>query len=174
MADLKRAWPEPAVGAGGSAGSAPTKLPLANGALAHIHVNWMSPTKIRQMVIGGSKRTLLWDDLNIVQRVSVFDRGVELIDPPADGEESAARRVAYRTGDTWSPELKERESLAGKVEEFAYSILAGRVPLTSGDSGLRILRVLEAASASMVDGGRLVDPGGGTMQVLGDLAGVSA
>src|SRR6478735_40808 len=64
-------------------------LPLVGGALAHVHVNWMSPTKIRQMVIGGTERTLVWDDLNLVQRVSVFDRGVELIARPADGEESA-------------------------------------------------------------------------------------
>jgi predicted dehydrogenase len=152
------------------------QLPLSNGALAHIHVNWMSPTKIRQMVIGGSKRTLVWDDLNLVQRVSVFDRGVELIEQPADGEESAARRVAYRTGDTWSPALKEREALSAMVEEFAASIRAGRAPVTSGDSGLRILQVLEAAGASMAQGGRLVDlgPGADGLQVLGDLAGASA
>lgn len=151
-------------------------LPLANGALAHIHVNWMSPTKIRQMVIGGSQRTLVWDDLNLVQRVSVFDRGVELIDQPDDGEESAARRVAYRTGDTWSPALKEREALGAMVEEFAASIRAGRAPVTSGDSGLRILRVLEAAGVSMAHGGRLVglEPGGDALQVLGDYAGATA
>jgi predicted dehydrogenase len=53
-------------------------LPLAGGAMAHINVNWLSPTKIRQMVIGGTRRTLVWDDLNPQQRLSVYDRGVDL------------------------------------------------------------------------------------------------
>lgn len=132
-------------------------LPLDGGALAHIHVNWMSPTKIRQMVIGGSQRTLVWDDLNLVQRVSVYDRGVELITSPEDGAEKAARSVAYRMGDTWAPALIEREALAAMVEEFAASIRQHREPLTSGESGLRILRVLEAAGASMAEHGRLID-----------------
>jgi predicted dehydrogenase len=132
-------------------------LALRNGALAHIHVNWMSPTKIRQLVVGGSKRTLVWDDLNLVQRLSVFDRGVELIEEPADGAETAERRVAYRVGDTWSPALKEREALSAMVEEFATAIRAGRPAVTDGESGLRILRVLEAAGESMAMGGRLVE-----------------
>lgn len=149
-------------------------LPLAGGALAHIHVNWMSPTKIRQMVIGGSKRTLVWDDLNLVQRVSVFDRGVELIDPPQDREENAARRIAYRTGDTWSPALKEREALEAMVEEFAASIRGARPPMTSGESGLRILRVLEAAGTSMSRGGTLVGLDGTALAPTEEYAGVPA
>jgi predicted dehydrogenase len=131
-------------------------LPLRSGAMAHIHVNWLSPTKIRQMVIGGSRRTLVWDDLNLVQRVSVYDRGIELTDRPADGAAREARNVAYRVGDTWAPALKEREALGAMVEEFAASIREGRAPITDGRAGLRILNVLDAAGASMRDHGGLV------------------
>ncbi len=70
------------------------KLPLDGGAIAHVHVNWLSPTKIRQMVIGGSRRTLVWDDLNLVQRVSLYDRGIELIEKPETGRRAPlARRL---------------------------------------------------------------------------------
>jgi predicted dehydrogenase len=131
-------------------------LPLAGGAIAHVHVNWMSPTKIRQMVIGGSERTLVWDDLNLVQRVSVFDRGVDLVDRPSDGEERAARTIAYRVGDTWAPALPEKEALASMVTEFAASIREGRRPVTDGTAALRILEVLEAAGDSMSASGGLV------------------
>jgi predicted dehydrogenase len=116
----------------------------------------MSPTKIRQMVIGGSRRTLVWDDLNLVQRVSIYDRGVELIDVPPSGEERAARTIAYRVGDTWAPALEEKEALSAMVEEFATSIREGRTPRTDGSAGLRILNVLEAAGRSMAGAGQLV------------------
>ena len=134
-------------------------LPLMEGGMAHVHVNWMSPTKIRQMVIGGSRRTLVWDDLNLVQRVSIYDRGVELIDVPPSGAERAARSIAYRVGDTWAPALEEKEALAAMVEEFATSIREGRLPRTDGSSGLRILNVLEAAGRSMSGSGELVPLG---------------
>ncbi len=135
-------------------------MPLAGGALAHVHVNWMSPTKIRQMVIGGSRRTLVWDDLNPQQRLSVYDRGVDLDRTSALGA-SAERRdagISYRLGDTWSPALPEREALMGVVTELAASIREGRTPETDGASGLRVLSVLSAASRSLAANGLMVYP----------------
>lgn len=128
-------------------------LPLAGGALAHLHVNWLSPTKIRQVVVGGSRRTLVWDDLAPQQRLTVYDRGVDPGESPAD---RASARVSYRLGDAWSPALPEREALAAVVEEFAAAIRERRAPLTDGRAGLRVLDVLESASLSLADGGRLV------------------
>jgi predicted dehydrogenase len=125
-------------------------LQLTGGAIAHFHVNWLSPTKVRTTMIGGSKRALLWDDLNPQQRVTVFDRGVDLI--PAQEVEEKDRETAfisYRTGDLISPALANREALAGVVQEFADSIRSGRTPLTDGRSGLRVLAILEAASQSI-------------------------
>jgi predicted dehydrogenase len=124
-------------------------LPLANGAIAHVHVNWLSPTKIRQMVIGGTKRTLVWDDLNPQQRLSVYDRGVDLSLQAFDGAERRAATVSYRLGDTWSPALPEHEALMSMAAEFAASIHDRRSPRTDGEAGLRVLSVLEAATRSL-------------------------
>ncbi|MBO1739131.1 Gfo/Idh/MocA family protein [Leifsonia sp. TF02-11] len=131
-------------------------LPLANGAMAHVHVNWLSPTKIRQMVIGGTKRTLVWDDLNPQQRISVYDRGVDLSLQAVDGVERTAATVSYRLGDTWSPALPEREALGQMAAEFAESIRERRAPRTDGTAGLRVLSVLEAASRSLAGNGAVV------------------
>lgn len=132
-------------------------LPLPTGAIAHVHVNWLSPTKIRQMVIGGSRRTLVWDDLNPQQRLSVYDRGVDLArDAIAD---RTAATISYRLGDTWSPALPEREALGQMVAQFATSIRKGEASPTDGSAGLRVLSVLEAATLSVKQGGALIDPG---------------
>jgi predicted dehydrogenase len=125
-------------------------IELTGHAIAHLHMNWLSPTKVRTTLIGGSKRALLWDDLNPIQRVTLFDRGVDLADPEEMPEQ--ARRdafVSYRTGNAFSPALPEREALRGVVEEFAACIRSGRAPLTDGRAGLRVLDILEAASRSM-------------------------
>ncbi|WP_104091157.1 Gfo/Idh/MocA family protein [Arthrobacter sp. GMC3] len=126
---------------------------LPNNGMAHINVNWLSPTKIRQMVIGGSKRTLVWDDLNPQQRLSVYDRGVNLDKASITAAERKAQAISYRLGDTWSPALPEQEALGLMVQEFAASIRQGRPSRTSGVAGLRVLNVLEAATRSLENGG---------------------
>jgi predicted dehydrogenase len=133
-------------------------LPLASGALAHVHVNWLSPTKIRQMVIGGSRRTLVWDDLNPGQRLSVYDRGVDLehVSAAEDPGERTDAVISYRLGDMLAPALPEREPLGAMVEEFAGSIREGRAPRTDGGAGVRVMKVLEAASKSLASGGALI------------------
>lgn len=128
-------------------------VPLDNGAIAHVHVNWLSPTKIRRMVIGGTKRTLVWDDLNPQQRLSIYDRGVDLAQQSVDGVDRASSTVSYRLGDTWSPALPEHEALAVMAAEFAASIREERPARTDGEAGLRVLAVLEAASRSLADSG---------------------
>ena len=130
-------------------------IPLANGAIAHVHVNWLSPTKIRRMVIGGTDRTLVWDDLNPQQRLSVYDRGVDLTQQSVDGIDRASSAVSYRLGDTWSPALPEREALGVVAGEFAASIRQGRPARTDGEAGLRVLSVLEATSRSLANEGSM-------------------
>ena len=125
-------------------------LQLTGGAIAHCHLNWLSPTKVRTTMIGGSKRALVWDDLNPLQKVTVYDRGVDLVPAQdAGAEERQKAFVSYRTGDLVSPALFDREALARMVEEFADCIRDGRPSLTDGRSGLRVLDILEAASRSM-------------------------
>lgn len=128
-------------------------MPLPSGGSAHVNVNWLSPTKIRQVVIGGSRRTLVWDDLNPQQRISVYDRGVDLTGPAADVGERTARAVSYRMGDMVAPALGEREALASMVAEFAAAITERREPGTDGPAGLRVLSILEATSASLASAG---------------------
>jgi predicted dehydrogenase len=129
-------------------------LQLTGGAIAHCHLNWLSPTKVRTTMIGGSKRALVWDDLNPLQRVTIYDRGVDLVPAQeAKAEDRQKAFVSYRTGDLVSPALAEREALASMVAEFADCIRTGRPSLTDGRSGLRVLDILEAASRSMADHG---------------------
>ncbi|MGB5759907.1 MAG: Gfo/Idh/MocA family oxidoreductase [Acidimicrobiales bacterium] len=130
-------------------------LQLASGAIAHVHVNWLSPTKVRTMIVGGSRRTLVWDDLHPSQRISVFDRGVE-ISSAEDQDADTQRRIAYRIGDMVAPALQEREALASMFDEFVAAVRENRQPLTDGHAGLRVLHLLEAARRSMADGGRSV------------------
>jgi len=123
---------------------------LSNGAIAHAHVNWLSPTKIRTMIVGGSQRTAVWNDLEPTQPLAVYDRGV---DWPENAEQ---RRVSYRIGDMVAPALPTGEALRAVVGEFAAAITERRPALTDGRSGLRVLAQLEAASASLAAGGTFV------------------
>ncbi len=132
-------------------------LELPGGAIAHVHANWLSPIKVRTTTIGGSKRTLVWDDLNPSQRISLYDRGVDLAQP--DGLDDNDRRqaiVSYRSGDMMAPALPEREALQGVMAEFADCVRTGRRTRTDGRSGLRVLDILEAASRSLEFGGAMV------------------
>jgi predicted dehydrogenase len=123
-------------------------MQLADGVIAHVHANWLSPTKIRQLVVGGTRRTLVWDDLNPTQRVSVYDRGIDFVTVTEDAARAAAQ-VSYRYGDTWVPALPEVEALSLMVGEFAASIREGRAPRTDGRAALRVLKVLDATTRSL-------------------------
>jgi predicted dehydrogenase len=129
-------------------------LTLSNGAIAHVHVNWLSPIKVRTTIIGGSRRTLVWDDVNPMLRLSVFDRGVDIATKESLGEqEQRDLLISYRSGDMIAPALGEREALAAMVEEFGRAIRTGTPALTDGRAGLRVLAILEAASQSLDKGG---------------------
>jgi predicted dehydrogenase len=130
---------------------------LSTGALAHMHVNWLSPTKIRTTVIGGSRRTIVWDDMNPAARLMVHDRGVDRI--PGDSLTPDDRRqalISYRIGDMQVPALPEREALGAVLSEFASAIAEHRPALTDACAGLRVLELLEAASRSAENDGRRI------------------
>jgi len=146
-------------------------LPLGGGAVANVHVNWLSPTKVRRMTVGGTRRTLVWDDLNPQQRLSVYDRGVDLETQALDSLERRAATVSYRLGDTWSPALAEREALGVMVAELAAAVRERRAPVTDGAAGLRVLGVLEAASRSLGSGGDGAPVTLGVGPLAGTLAG---
>ena len=118
-----------------------------SGFLAHFHVNWLAPVKIRQMLVGGRQRMLVYDDMDPSEKVRVYDKGVNL-----DVVDDQTRRqilVSYRTGDMHAPKLDRREALTLVVREFADAIAERRAPLTGADAGIRVVSLLEAAERSL-------------------------
>jgi predicted dehydrogenase len=123
--------------------------------IAHCHLNWLSPVKIRHTLLGGSERMLLWDDLAADEKVKVYDRGFSLAD---SGDEAYYRtRVDYRIGDAWIPQVDRREALATEIDHFVDCVRNGAEPITGGEAGLEVVRLLEATSASLQDGGRAIE-----------------
>jgi predicted dehydrogenase len=124
--------------------------------LACVHVNWLSPVKIRQLVLGGSRKSVVLNDLEPTDKVRVFDRRVERINHPEDKHKVL---IDYRLGDSWSPYIGTDEPLQGVVRHFAECIAGGKRPVTDGRAGVRILELLEAADRSMAQGGVPVSVG---------------
>jgi predicted dehydrogenase len=122
--------------------------------IAHVHVNWLAPVKIRRTLIGGSRRMLIYDDVEASEKVKVYDKGINVTDRP---EDRYRLRVSYRAGDMWAPRTDTTEALKTAVQEFIDAITAGRQPLTDGQVGLRVVRILEAATQSMALRGRVVE-----------------
>lgn len=131
---------------------------LSNGSIAHANLNWLSPSKIRTTIIGGSKKMLVWNDLLPSQPVSIFDSGINLTEE-LDEEEKRRMLVSYRVGDMVAPAVKGAEALRLVVEEFADSIRERRRPLTDGHAGLRVLEILTAVHQSLDDNGAVVSLG---------------
>jgi predicted dehydrogenase len=124
--------------------------------LANFHVNWLSPVKVRQMIFAGSRKSLIFNELNPTEPIKVYDRGIELGEAPEDVEKI---RVSYRSGDVWSPHVESGEALQGVVTHFAECIRDGETPLSDGQLGLRVVRLLESATRSIrAQGGRVVLP----------------
>ena len=128
-------------------------MPLGERGLAHLHVNWLSPTKVRTMIIGGSEKMIVWDDLQPAQRLSVYDTGVDLSVQDDDPDRQRELRIGYRSGEIVAPALPETEALGSAVAEFLASINEGRSAATDGNAGLRVLAALEAARFSLSGGG---------------------
>jgi len=127
-----------------------------NGLLAHFHVNWLAPVKIRHMLLGGSQRMLVYNDMEPSEKVLVYDKGVDV---NVDVRDDLARRqilVSYRTGDMYAPKLDRSEALAGVVREFASAIAERRAPLTGAAAGIHVVSLLEAAEQSLRAEGRRI------------------
>jgi predicted dehydrogenase len=126
-------------------------LALSNGALAHAHLNWLSPTKVRTTIVGGSEKMVVWNDLDPAQKLSIYDTGVELA---TLGQEELNRAlVSYRTGDMIAPVVDTTEALYRVIGEFADSVRTGRSPMTDGWSGVRVLEQLAAIEESQKKNG---------------------
>ncbi len=124
--------------------------------IAHFHLNWLAPVKIRQTLIGGSKKMIVYDDMEATEKVKVYDRGITM---NADPEQRTRMLTGYRNGDVLAPNLDTSEALRLMAKEFVDSILAARQPLTDGRAGYRVVRLLEAAQQSLEQKGREIELG---------------
>ncbi len=124
-----------------------------NNCFAHFHVNWTSPVKIRKMIAGGDKKMLVFDDMENIEKIKVYDSGVKM----NDKENIYNALVQYRIGDMYSPKVNQTEALTMGVSEFISSINENRQPLTNAFDGLEVVKILEAASASIKDMGKLIE-----------------
>jgi predicted dehydrogenase len=113
--------------------------------IAHINVNWLSPVKVRTTLIGGEKRMIVWNDLEADEKVKVYDKGVKI----TSREGVYDLLVSYRSGDMWSPQLEQVEALRQELNYFVDCVTTGKEPFNNGHAGLRVVRMLEAASKSM-------------------------
>ena len=120
--------------------------------IAHINVNWLSPVKVRTTLIGGEKRMLVWDDLEADEKIKVYDKGVNI----TNREGVYELLVSYRSGDMWSPQLEQVEALRHELSYFVECISSGQEPFNNGCAGLRVVKMLEAASESLSKKGALV------------------
>jgi predicted dehydrogenase len=129
--------------------------------IAHFHFNWLAPVKIRRTMIAGSSKMILYDDIEPTEKVRIYDKGVTTNRVGPDREADYQTLVSYRTGDVWAPKLDTTEALRHVVAEFLNSIREDRRPLTDGQAGLRVVRLLEAAQQSIKNGGQIQRVGNG-------------
>ncbi|MBH8561058.1 Gfo/Idh/MocA family oxidoreductase [Nostoc sp. CENA67] len=122
--------------------------------IAHIHVNWLAPVKVRRTLIGGSQKMIVYDDLEPSEKVKIYDKGITV---NGNSESVYQMLIGYRTGDMWSPQLDMTEALRTEGLHFINCIEQGSRPITDGEAGLRIVRILEAATESMRQRGQLVE-----------------
>ena len=128
-------------------------LDFGDGLVGNFHVNWLSPVKIRHMMLGGSRKSLVYNDLDPGEPVKVYDRGIEV---NGDPEARRGLLISYRSGDMWAPHVEKTEPLKAMAQHFVDCIVNGKRPLTGGEEGLRVVQVLEAAQHSIkAQGGRI-------------------
>jgi len=125
-----------------------------NPQIAHVHVNWLTPVKVRHTLIGGSEKMILYDDLEPSEKVKVYDKGIVVSQSP---EAVYEMLVSYRSGDMWAPRLDATEALQTEALHFIDCVENNKKPETDGPAGLRLVRIVEAAEKSLRARGQLVE-----------------
>ena len=124
-----------------------------SGTIAHANVSWLAPVKVRQILVGGSKKMIVYNDMEPSEKIKIYDKGISFTDDPKQIQEM---RVGYRTGDMWAPKLAGTEALRVEGEHFVDCIANGKAPETDGHLGLRVVELIEAATSSMRGRGETV------------------
>jgi predicted dehydrogenase len=130
-----------------------TTLNFKNGLVAFIQSSWLDPNKIRKTTIVGSRKMLVYDDIEPQEKIKIYDKGVEI---PPYYDTFAEFQLSYRYGDIYSPRIEDYEPLKKLSEHFLDCIKDGKHPHTDGQNGLRVVSILEAANKSIKQGGKAV------------------
>jgi predicted dehydrogenase len=118
--------------------------------IAHFNCSWSSPVKVRQTLIGGDKKMILYNDLEPSEKVRIYDTGYN----HKTDEDKTRIMVDYRTGDVFIPKLSSREALAGVASDFIQSILLKKDPLANAELGRKVVKILEASQESIKNNGK--------------------
>ena len=124
-------------------------LQYENNLTANLHVNWLSPVKIRQSIFAGDKKMLLWDDISNDEKIKVYDKGVDAQNKKGLFE----LQVNYRSGDMWSPKVDYQEALKTQTNHIVNCIKRNEKPISSGIEGLKVVNILEASEKSIKNKG---------------------
>lgn len=129
-------------------------MELEDNIIAHFHLSWLAPVKVRRTIIGGSKKMLIFDDLEADEKIKIYDRGVDVSSNSREGIYKTL--VEYRTGDMYAPTLDKVEALKLECEHFVQCVQEGKRPITDGPEGLKIVRLLEAIERSLKAKGKRI------------------
>lgn len=119
---------------------------------AHFHMNWLSPIKVRQILIGGSEKMVVYNDMENTEKIKVYDSGVEMA--AGDRDVLYNTLIQYRTGDMYAPKLDQTEALKRECGHFVECIKTNQQPISNGEFGLEIVKMLSAAQLSIEQNGK--------------------
>jgi len=125
-----------------------------NSIIAHVHASWLNPRKIREITVVGTKKMLVWNDMNLLEPIRIYNRGIDKDEGYQDTYESF--RLSIREGEVLIPSIKLNEPLLAECDHFIECVRSGARPLTDGEDGLMVVKVLEAATQSLRQDSRLV------------------
>ena len=128
-----------------------------NRLIAHLHVNWLAPVKVRRTLVGGSRKMIVYDDLEPSEKIKVYDKGVTVNGNGSGNGNKYRMLIDYRSGDMCAPQLDITEALRTEAKHFIKCIEVSQPTMTDGHAGLRVVRILEAATASIAARGRIVE-----------------
>ena len=146
---------------GAAHGGSPTEniayvmVRYAGSLIGHVHVNWLAPAKVRRTILGGSKKMMIYDDMEPSEKLKVYDKGFSIVTDPTP-EKEYQWMISYRSGDMHAPQLHTREALAVEADNVIEAIRGKESLVADGWAGWRVVRILDAAQRSISAAGAVV------------------
>ncbi len=125
---------------------------FGNNLIAHFHLNWLSPVKVRKLMISGTKKMAVYDDLAIAEKIKIYDKGIKV----TNSEQVKRLLVNYRTGSMFSPNIDNSEALGCVIKNFVNSIKGLEKPKSDGIMGIEVMRLLDATQQSLSGNGKII------------------